>query len=91
MANNIIDVTPTVYRPTIITSKLMVYQAQKTYGLTQRNSKPVSHLQTTAKANNSHPQVPSSMEAPLKEGEFCCYECGQKGHIKPQCPKLKGK
>ena len=20
-----------------------------------------------------------------------CYECGQKGHIKPQCPKLKGK
>ena len=20
-----------------------------------------------------------------------CYECGQKGHIKAQCPKLKGK
>ena len=27
----------------------------------------------------------------LKEGELWCYKCGQKGHIKPQCPKLKGK
>ena len=31
------------------------------------------------------------MGAPPKEGELRCYECGQKGHIKPQCPKLKGK
>ena len=45
----------------------------------------------TVKASNSHPHVTSSMEAPSKEGELCCYECGQKGHIKPQCPKLKGK
>ena len=37
------------------------------------------------------PHVPSSIGAPSKEGELCCYECGQKGHIKPQCPKLKGK
>ena len=27
----------------------------------------------------------------MKEGELHCNECGQKGHIKPQCPKLKGK
>ena len=31
------------------------------------------------------------MDTPLKEGELRCYECGQKGHIKPQCLKLKGK
>ena len=42
------------------------------------------------KANNSL-QVPSSTGAPSKEGELRCYEYGQKGHIKPQCPKLKGK
>ena len=28
---------------------------------------------------------------PLKESELKCYKCGQKGHIKPQCPKLKCK
>ena len=28
---------------------------------------------------------------PLTEGELQCYKCGQKGHIKPQCTKLKGK
>ena len=43
------------------------------------------------KASNSRPHVTSSAGAPPKEGELCCYECGQKGHIKPQCPKLKGK
>ena len=26
---------------------------------------------------------------PSKEGELKCYECGQKGHIQPQCPKLR--
>ena len=26
---------------------------------------------------------------PLKEGELKCYECGQKGHMRPQCPKLR--
>ena len=25
----------------------------------------------------------------LKEGELKCYECGQKGHMRPQCPKLR--
>ena len=24
---------------------------------------------------------------PLKEGELKCYECGQKGHMRPQCLK----
>ena len=26
---------------------------------------------------------------PSKEGELKCYECGQKGHMRPQCPKLR--
>ena len=26
---------------------------------------------------------------PLKEGKLKCYECGQKGHMQPQCPKLR--
>ena len=28
---------------------------------------------------------------PLKEGELKCYECGQKGHMRPQCPKLRSR
>ena len=45
------------------------------------------------RASSSHPHVPvtAGNEAPPKEGELKCYECGWKGHIKPQCPKLKGK
>ena len=26
---------------------------------------------------------------PSKEGELKCYECGQKGHMRPHCPKLR--
>ena len=26
---------------------------------------------------------------PSKEGKLKCYECGQKGHMRPQCPKLR--
>ena len=45
------------------------------------------------KATGFCPHVPNATgtDTPLKEGESRCYECGQKGHIKPQCPKLKGK
>ena len=30
-----------------------------------------------------------SGKQPSKEGELKCYECGQKGHMQPQCPKLR--
>ena len=45
------------------------------------------------KASSFRPHVPNvtGTDTPLKEGELRCYECGQKGHIKPQCLKLKGK
>ena len=72
MANDVIDVAWTVYRPTVKTSKPMFYQAQKTSGLTQRNPKSVSHPQTTVKASNSCPHILSVMGAPLKEGELRC-------------------
>ena len=90
-ANDGNDVATTTYKPVVKTPKPMFYQTYKTTGHTQRNHTLVSHPQTTAKASNSHPHVTSSMGAPPKEGELCCYECGQKGHIKPQCSKLKGK
>ena len=85
------DIAMTTYKPTVKTSKPMFYQSYKTVGHTQRNHTPVSRPQRTAKASNSRPHVTSSMGAPPKEGELRCYKCGQKGHIKPQCPKLKGK
>ena len=83
MANNVIDVTLTVYKLAVKTPKLMFYQPQKTTGPTQRSLKPVSCPQMTVKVRNSHPHIPSGMGTPS-------FECGQKGHIKPQCPKLKG-
>ena len=45
------------------------------------------------KASNHHLHIPNitGTYAPPKEGELRCYDCGQKGHIKPQCPRLKGK
>ena len=45
------------------------------------------------KSSSFHPHVHNitGTGTPLKEGELRCYECGQKGHITPQCPKLKGK
>ena len=69
----------------------MFYQTHKSSGLTQRNLTPGSHQQMTAKVSNSRPDIASSTEPPSKEGELHCYKCGQKGHIKPQYPKLKGK
>ena len=78
MANN---VTLTAYKPTVKTSKPMFYQPQTMTEPTQRNLKLVFHPQLAAKVSNSCPHVPNGMETPLKEGELCCYKCGQKGHI----------
>ena len=90
-ANDSNDVTTTAYKPTVRTSKPMFYPTYKTAGHTWRNHTLVSHPQMTAKASNSCPHIASSTGAPLKEGELRYYECRQRGHIKPQCTKLKGK
>ena len=46
-----------------------------------------------SKASSYHSHVPNTTgtDAPPKEGELRCYECGQKGHINSQCPRLKHK
>ena len=90
-ANDGNDVATTAFKPVVRTSKPMFYPAYKTVGHTQRNHTLLSRLKTTAKASNSRPHIASSTGAPPKEGEFRCYKCGQKGHLEPQCPKLKGK
>ena len=90
-ANDSNDTVTTAYKPMFRTSKPMFYTAYKPMGHTQRNHTPVSHPQITVKASNSRPQVANNAGAPPKEGELQCYKRGQKGHIKPQCPKLKGK
>ena len=45
------------------------------------------------KSSSFHLHVPNitGADTPQKIGELRCYEWGQKGHIKPQYPKLKGK
>ena len=69
-AKDISNVAPTVYKPTVKTSKSMFYQTNKSSVLTQRNHTPVSHPQMTVKASNSRPHVTSCTGAPPKEGEL---------------------
>ena len=40
-------------------------------------------------SSNTHKIPGTTGKQPLKEGELKCYECGQKGHMRPQCPKLR--
>ena len=40
-------------------------------------------------SSNTHKIPETTGKQPLKEGELKCYECGQKGHMRPQCPKLR--
>ena len=40
-------------------------------------------------SSNTHKIPETTGKQPLKEGELKCYECGQKGHMQPQCPKLR--
>ena len=39
---------------------------------------------------NTHKATEMTGKQPSKEGELEWYECGQKGHLRPQCPKLRG-
>ena len=40
-------------------------------------------------SSNTHKIPETTGKQPLKEGKLKCYECGQKGHMRPQCPKLR--
>ena len=46
--------------------------------------KPIQNM-----SSNTHKIPEISGKQPLKEGELKCYEYGQKGHMQPQCPKLR--
>ena len=40
-------------------------------------------------SGNTHKMPETTGKQPLREGEHKCYECGQKGHMRSQCPKLR--
>ena len=40
-------------------------------------------------SSNTHKIPETTSKQPLKEGKLKCYKCGQKGHMWPQCPKLR--
>ena len=46
--------------------------------------------QPIRKMSNNTCKIPETTgKQPSKEGDLKCYECGQKGHMRPQCPKLR--
>ena len=53
-------------------------------------NRPVT--QPIRKASSNTCKIPETTgKLPSKEGELKCYECGQKGHMQPQCPKLRSR
>ena len=46
--------------------------------------------QPIRKTSSNTRKIPETTgKQPSKEGELKCYKCGQKGHMRPQCPKLR--
>ena len=44
------------------------------------------------KTSSNTRKIPETTgKQPLKEGKLKCYKCGQKGHMRPQCPKLRSR
>ena len=69
-------------------SKQMIKVAPKgTTGQIRTNTQVTQPIQKMS--SNTHKIPETTGKQPLKEGELKCYECGQKGHMRPQCPKLR--
>ena len=69
-------------------SKRMIEVAPKgTTGQIRTNRQIAQPIQKTS--SNTHKIPETTGKQPLKEGELKFYECGQKGHMRPQCPKLR--
>ena len=69
-------------------SKRMIEVAPKgTTGQIKTNRQVTQPIQKTS--SNTHKIPETTGKQPSKEGELKCYECGQKGHMRPQCPKLR--
>ena len=58
-----------------------------TTGHTRMNRQVAQPIWKTS--SNTHKIPETTGKQPSKEGELKCYECGQKGHMRPQCPKLR--
>ena len=58
-----------------------------TTGQIRRNRQVTQPIWKTS--NNTHKIPETTGKQPSKEGKLKCYECGQKGHMRPQCPKLR--
>ena len=69
-------------------SKQMIEVAPKgTTGQIRTNREVTQPIWKTS--SNTHKIPETTGKQPLKEGELKCYKCGQKGHMQPQCPKLR--
>ena len=69
-----------MYKTTPQTSKLMLLQQQESPGSVHKSSRPMPKPQMLSRARSIHIPTMAGINAPLKEGELRCYECGQKGH-----------
>ena len=58
-----------------------------TTGQIRMNRQVAQPIQKTS--SNTHKIPETAGKQPSKEGKLKCYECGQKGHMRPQCPKLR--
>ena len=69
-------------------SKRMIEVAPKgTTGQIRTNKQVAQPIWKTSSNTRKIPETTGKQ--PLKEGKVKCYECGQKGHMRPQCPKLR--
>ena len=69
-------------------SKRMIGVALKgTTGQIMMNRQVTQPIWKTS--SNTHKIPETTGKQPSKEGELKCYECGQKGHMLPQCLKLR--
>ena len=69
-------------------SKQMIEVALKgTTGQIRTNRQVTQPIWKTS--NNTRKIPETTGKQPLKEGKLKCYKCGQKGHMRPQCPKLR--
>ena len=70
--------------------KWMIEVAPKgTTGQIRTNRQVTQPIRKTSSNTRKIPETTGKQ--PSKEGELKCYECGQKGHMRPQCPKLRSR
>ena len=69
-------------------SKRMIEVAPKgTTGQIRTNRQVTQPIQKTSSNTRKVPETTGKQ--PSKEGKLKCYKCGQKGHMRPQCPKMR--